>query len=200
MMSDLLDEAFGLVPWSILAPNWVYKADKVKVEAITPPDTTLEAAKRMLPGLLAERFGLAFHYEQRTTPVYLLVQGKGGAKVKPIESWGKALTIETPLNEGGRPVKVSIVVGDDRIEAAAFSMKSLAINPSFRADRPVIDATGLEGDYEFTVRWDWQPDRGGNDRESLDAVQRQLNLRLEKGEMPIEFLVIDRLEKVPTEN
>jgi uncharacterized protein (TIGR03435 family) len=75
---------------------------------------------------------------------------------------------------------------------------------------PVIDQTGLDGAYTFTLKW--TPERLPNATEDpkkpdldappsiFEALQEQLGLKLEKRKAPLEVLVVDRAERVPTEN
>jgi uncharacterized protein (TIGR03435 family) len=70
---------------------------------------------------------------------------------------------------------------------------------TFRADRPVIDQTGIEGYYRIELKWDYEGQASEN-QAFIDAVQRTLRLRLVKRELPNQILVIDSIRRVPTEN
>jgi uncharacterized protein (TIGR03435 family) len=86
-------------------------------------------------------------------------------------------------------------------------------------DRPILDKTGLTGKYDFTVRW-FSPDAptplqrlsemSAEERQAeirrrlvnpaqLAAIQKQLGLKLEPGKGPVEYIVIDHVER-PSEN
>lgn len=76
-------------------------------------------------------------------------------------------------------------------------------------DRPVLDMTGLKGVFDFTL--DWTPDESPSAKAEgaidapkspslLTALQEQLGLKLQGRKAPIEILVVDHAEKVPTEN
>ena len=75
-------------------------------------------------------------------------------------------------------------------------------NAALQLDRPVIDQTGLKGNYDFTL--EWSPDNvplGDSAAPSLfTAVQEQLGLKLDARKAPVEIIVVDSAEKVPTEN
>jgi uncharacterized protein (TIGR03435 family) len=68
-------------------------------------------------------------------------------------------------------------------------------------DRPVIDKTGLKGDYDFAFIW---PVEAGTDGEATDnmitALQKQLGLKMEPAKMPVEMLIVVSALKVPVEN
>lgn len=88
-------------------------------------------------------------------------------------------------------------------------MKRLSELLALQMDRPVLDATGLKGVFNFTL--DWTPDESPSAKAEsaidapkspslLIALQEQLGLRLQARKAPIEILVVDHAEKVPTEN
>jgi uncharacterized protein (TIGR03435 family) len=140
----------------------------------------------MMRALLVERFGLKFHFEKRESPVYAMVVGKSGPKLK--ESTADQL---------------SVTVRSAQLTVAKATMDRLAIQLSSSMDRPVFDKTGLRGFYDFTL--DWTSDFGGpptadsNGVDIFTALQEQLGLKLEPQKAPIEMLVIDHAQR-PSEN
>jgi uncharacterized protein (TIGR03435 family) len=120
-------------------------------------------------------------------PVYNLVVGKGGARMKVAASDA----------EIARSMKMGELV------TQKMSMKTLADLLVYELQRPVIDGTGLKGDFAFTLQYTrglGEADAGTAERPSLfTAVQDQLGLKLESGKGPVEVLVIDHVEK-PSEN
>jgi uncharacterized protein (TIGR03435 family) len=68
---------------------------------------------------------------------------------------------------------------------------------SWGIDAPAVDATGLNGVYDFSM--DFGPDTVENGGSVMDAVEK-LGLKLEGQKRPYDLIVIDRLEKMPTEN
>ena len=79
-------------------------------------------------------------------------------------------------------------------------------------DRPVVDQTGLEGRYDFTLKWTpddeqfggrggrgAQPDKADAPPDMFTAIQDQLGLKLTSTKIPVDVLVIDRAAK-PSEN
>jgi uncharacterized protein (TIGR03435 family) len=63
---------------------------------------------------------------------------------------------------------------------------------------PVIDMTGLEGVYDFTLQW--QQDDTVPGASLFTALQEQLGLRLERRRMPVDVLVVERVERTPVGN
>ena len=136
---------------------------------------------RMLQALLAERFQLRLHRETRELRVYRMTIARGGHKLKP------------PSIQDG-----SFTFNPGRFIATGQSMTDLAdklTRPFSGLDTPVIDATGLEGAFDFTLTW--APDGMPS---IFDALQEQLGLKLEAGKSNVEVLVIDHAERVPVEN
>lgn len=82
-----------------------------------------------------------------------------------------------------------------------MTMDLLARTLSSQLNHPVVDLTGLKGSYEIRLHWvrDTAPLETTGPRMS-QAVQEQLGLRLEAKKGPVEFLVVDHIEKLPTEN
>jgi uncharacterized protein (TIGR03435 family) len=146
--------------------------------------------QKMMQALLAERFKLALHRETRQLPVYALVVAKGGPLVKP----GPA-----PESMGQNPFQMP---GRGRLNGTQVSAAMLANVLSGQLGRTVRDETGLAGVFDF--RLEWTPDTTSPDAGSrpsiFTALQEQLGLRLQARKGMEEVLVIDHIERAPTEN
>ena len=123
--------------------------------------------------------------------MYALVVGKSGLKIKEGE-FSHASTSNSP----------------GRLTAQKIPMARLADFLAGQLDSPVTDMTGTKGFFDFTLEWTPDP-RPGEDRTASDssagasiftALQEQLGLKLEARKGPVEMLVIDRVEKIPTGN
>jgi uncharacterized protein (TIGR03435 family) len=213
----ILMAAFQMKSWQIAGPSWLDE-DCFEIVARMPEGADSSQIPAMLQALLAERFKLAAHKEDRPRPVYALVVDKGGPKFK-----------EANLNfrRGGlRP-------GNTMFRAApevqgfrgAMTMATVAHFLSGRLDRPVQNFTGLKGTYDIDLAWMPDPsiDRPAPSAMSYAAVtsalgdaaadlpaapmatlftanRDSLGLRLEPRREPVEMLVIDHVERVPTGN
>jgi uncharacterized protein (TIGR03435 family) len=191
-LADMITVAYGVRYDQISNdPGWI-SSDRFDVEAKTPGDVppTAEQVRLMMQNLLGERFSLRLHHETRDLPVYALVVGKNGAKLK----------ISDPgAREGG---SVQGTVNGLHMETKKGSMERLARQLSSNAGRPVIDKTGLAGTYEYTLDWfpaTRIPAPESNVPSLFIAVQEQLGLRLESTAAPQEVLVIDSVQR-PSEN
>ena len=84
-LRDLIRQAYDVKDYQVVAPDWMNSA-RFDVQAKLPPDTTQRSDNAlMMQALLAERFGLKVHKESKEVPVYSLVVGKNGPKLKKAE-------------------------------------------------------------------------------------------------------------------
>jgi uncharacterized protein (TIGR03435 family) len=182
-------------------PEWL-ESDHYDIVAVTPGEVrpTRDEQMAMLRNLLADRFKLAFHREQKEFSIYELEVAKGGPKLKP--------STAAPDD----PAQLISTVYPQRIVLPArnATMGDLAsLMQRAMLDRPVVDKTGLTGRYDFDL--EWAPDEtqfGGEvpaasaDAPSaplFSAIQQQLGLKLEAARGPVEALVVDKAER-PSEN
>jgi uncharacterized protein (TIGR03435 family) len=146
--------------------------------------------RQMLQTLLADRFKLKVHREMKEMPVYALVVGKNGPKLK--ES-APDTDSTMHLSVSGRNYVVT------RPKATMEDVVG-GISNAF-LDRPVLDKTGLTGTYDFKMTYtpDTRVNRGGDpdpsDISIFTAVQEQLGLRLEPQKAEVEILVVDHVER-----
>jgi uncharacterized protein (TIGR03435 family) len=201
-LKTLIQAAYGLTPRAISGgPSWV-DSDRYEILAKTPGEVrpNLDEQMSMLRKLLAERFQLKFHREEKEFSIYALTLAKGGSKLK--ESTG----ISDALAEGPPPLVFVISPEEIRLPGRDASMAELAsVMQRAALDRPVVDQTGLRGRYDFDLSW--TPDAtqfGGlglagtaesTKPDLFTALQQQLGLRLEATKGPIETLVIDGARK-----
>jgi uncharacterized protein (TIGR03435 family) len=170
-------------------PAWA-DSDRFDINAKAAGPATSSQKMRMLATLLAERFQLKLHREPGTLRAYALVAAKGGPKFGP--------QLHPPKEGDPRPT------GAPGVLALRISMKQLAgivtvyVTGNFPAPGqpplseperlPVIDQTGLSGDYDISVDL----------RQSRDwfvVLEQQLGLKLEPRKVPIEMLIIDNAGK-----
>lgn len=189
-LSDCLRFAYGLVSNAQLSgPDWI-KSKEVRFDIVAqaPPDTSREQLLLMLQALLVERLKVALHHEQRDLPFLALVVGKNGSKLRA----GK---LDAGIAAGPQ------ILG--RIVSDRMSM-SLLVSLLSRFERQiVIDQTGFSG--LFGVNLQWTSDRIGatatDGKASIyTAVQEQLGLRLEARKGPLDVLVVDFAQRIPSDN
>jgi uncharacterized protein (TIGR03435 family) len=200
----LVTRAYNVTTRELAAPDWLSDA-RFDINAKVAPGTTREQLAQMWQHLLTDRFKLQAHREMRETPKYDLVVGKDGARLKPAaeESGEQPPRPRGPqkVDSDGFPelARPGMIGMDGHITLydPKMTLELLARTIAEQLRRPVSDNTGLKGQYEVRLRW---VDGQQNGPTLAMAVQDQLGLRLESKKGPVEFLVIDHVERIPTEN
>jgi uncharacterized protein (TIGR03435 family) len=203
-IKSLIMAAYGVQDDMIIGgPAWI-ESDHFDIVARTPADTPRDQIRLMMQPLLAERFKLAIHREEKQKPVYVLVVAKDGPRLAK-SSGGPAQCQWNPLGKGMI-----------QRECHNMSMRDLADSmPRWgmaRIDLPVVDMTGLEGAFDFKLEWA-VPGGGGDDAKADGAnttpdpigatvfdAMAQIGLRLEPRKRPVSVVVIDHIERLPTAN
>jgi uncharacterized protein (TIGR03435 family) len=164
------------------APGWL-NTDRYDILAkAATPNTSGQQERLMLQALLAERFKLQVHRGE--LPAYSLVVGKGGAKLQ-------RTTSDHSSASDGRGL-----ITDRGVTSAM-----LATQLSTQLERIVVDKTGLTEKYDLKLEWVPELDADSASGPSVfTAIQEQLGLKLESTKGDVEVLVIDHIERVPTEN
>jgi uncharacterized protein (TIGR03435 family) len=185
LVSD--DQLIGLPGWARSEPFAIQaKMDAETVVALEklPPKERWNQMQQMMQGLLAERFAMKVHHETRELPVYELTVAKGGSKMK-----------ESPAGAAG-----NAAFSSGKISAHAISMANLVMNLAGTVGRVVVDKTGLEGTYDFTLEWAPDGADASDQRPSLfTAFEEQLGLKLVPAKGPVDVIAIDHMER-PSEN
>ena len=183
-LKQLIERAYGVADYSLSGPAWLGD-DKFDIAARQPDGAPKGQMRTMLQSLLAERFGLAAHFEHKSLSGYALVAGK-----KPPVLHDKPAGAGTNTNTGRGTIKGTNV-----------SMADLAGLLSRQLDQPVQDQTGLPGVLDISLEWSPDPAQADDRASSLfTAVQEQLGLKLQAQKVTVDVLVVDHVERVPTEN
>ena len=181
------------------------------ITAKVPPNASPDDFNLMLQSLLTERIGLVAHHELRELPVYEVSIAKGGLKMKEAE----------PLRDGEKASAYSTKTADGgyRLVARMFRFFDVVKWWERFAQRPLVDHTGLSGNFDFIL--EFSPDEAQSQLSAAvgsappgmvpagaylpkmtfsAAIEKQLGLRLEPRKANVDILVVDRFNKVPTEN
>jgi uncharacterized protein (TIGR03435 family) len=187
-------------------PKWL-ETDTYDLSAKAPTaDLDTESLRAMLRSLLAERFGLRTHYEDRARPVYVLDAPKHPPKLT--ESDGSVRSnCKSSAGDYGQTVLTC-----QNMTMAQFAMKIGNFAASY-FDHPVIDRTGLTGAYDFTISWTskrrYLGDSPSGDSTTQDppggvtafqAVEKLLGNKIESQKQPRPVLIIDHIERKSSEN
>ena len=220
----LIRMAYDLKSYQWEPLDWMASA-RFDVSAKLPDGATKDQIPAMLQALLAERFKLVVHREMKEQSIVVMVAGKDGPHLKEAgPDAGKSdnpfpngrgdrlvLMTERTFDEGVRTV--SRLGNRTTFEAAKITMPELAVEVQPYVDDPVVDMTGLKGYFEVTLDVPSQTNRaiarfgaGKNgaasdpDGVSIFSSIKKLGLELQKRKGPIEHLVVDHVEPVPTDN
>ena len=154
---------------------------------------------QLVQQLLADRFKLAVHWEQKEFPVYALVAAaKNGPGLHPAKDPNK----DSRSSNNGSLTDEGVTMTD-----LAQQMTQIL---SREVGRIVIDKTSLQGKYDLTLTWSPDNHSANFTNASADnaaplgpsiftAVKEQLGLKMEATKAPVEVLVIDHIE-APSEN
>lgn len=202
------------------APEWLEGVrDLYDIEARTNPTATAEDIRQMARALLAERFKLALHTEQREVPAFVLVKrgdGKLGSGLKtpsvdctafraggprPNDPARKANADRLACNVVLLPIfdHTRLVPGTDmRISAGDVPVSRILTLLANQLKRPVIDGTGL-AEQRFDIELQFASDplqaTGDSGPAIRTAITEQLGLQVQDGRTTIEVLVIDHIER-----
>ena len=180
------------------APDWM-SSDKFDIDG--KPDTAGtpngEQLKEMVQKLLADRFALKFHKDEKEMSAYVLTVGKDGPKMK-----------QNTGNPNGLPGLFFGPIGTLHVMNATMQ-NFTNLMQSAVLDRPVVDRSGLQGRWDFTLKWTPDesqfsgmgvkiPPPSADDANSapplFTAIQEQLDLKLEAQRTQVPVLVIDHVD------
>lgn len=199
-------KAYNVKRYQIVGPAWL-DTEHYDIIAKPPAGAAKEQIPAMLQNLLEERFQMTVRRETRELPVYALTVGKNGPNLKKTDKPDDGISFST----GGH--------------LEARTLASLALMLSSFTDRPVLDMTGIQGNFDITLDVSMDdliglrrlmstagaqpsgdvasgsgPAPENAPQPSLFTAIQQLGLRLEPRKAPMEMIVIDKAEKIPTEN
>jgi uncharacterized protein (TIGR03435 family) len=150
----------------------------------------------MLRKLLEERFHLAAHRETRVLPVYALLVGKEGPR-----------HLEKSTDDGPETTQPSGIRRDGTqhwaLRNATMADFAFFVGKLAHLDVPAVDSTGIDGKFNFTFDLlARDPETSPLEYQSVvfPALSAQLGLTIDRRKAPTEVLVIDNVDKVPTEN
>ncbi len=193
----------------------------VMVDGQSGPPVDIDALIAMFKNLIVERFKLQTHVEERPMNAYTLKAVK--PKMKAADPHGRIRCAEGPGADqkdvrDAHPI-LGRLLNCQNMTMARFAEMLQGLAPGY-IHSPVLDATGLEGSWDFTLSFSTagQLQQGGGSGEAgspgapdaaadpngavslPDAVARQMGLKLEQTKRPVTVLVIDHIEAKPIEN
>jgi uncharacterized protein (TIGR03435 family) len=200
-MVDLIRTAYGIDAEKVVGgPNWL-ELDRYTVIAKAPAGASADNVKVMLRSLLADRFKLTVHEDTRPLTAFALTVAPGKHKMR--EASGSAPGGCQPIQQPPEPGTIPVQAAECRGMTMAAFAQLLPRAAGAYLPNPVMDQTGLQGLWDFEIRWTARPllaQAGADGISIFDAVEKQLGLKLELKEMPTASLVVDAVERRPTPN
>jgi uncharacterized protein (TIGR03435 family) len=185
----------------MVAPEWTV-LERFSIEAKIPDGATRDDLPEMFRSMLSKRFHMVYHKEVRNTSVLLLTLSKGGIKAEKAEPAQISSHRGHPIGRLGMHIELTATSAGlaEYLKEGTFS--------------PVVDRTGLDGPYLFS--FDLYPlGPEGEDGKPLEPFSGDfladlarhynealapLGLRLTPSKLPLENVIIDHLDRTPTEN
>lgn len=192
-LSSALKWAYQLQDDQISGPGWL-KLERYDIFAKMGTPVPEAELRRRLQSLLADRFKLKCHRETKVLSTFVLEVAKNGPRLE--KSVGDGESVITAV---GKPQP------GFTLDLLNTSISQLADRISSSMGAPVVDETGLSDRYDFTLDMSRYLQGGSLNPEDIpsilsQAVQEQLGLRLTPKKLPVEILVVDHVERVPTAN
>jgi uncharacterized protein (TIGR03435 family) len=190
-MGACIKWAWWVKDYQISGPSWL-NDERYDIVAKAAGPVGTDELRQMLRTLLAGRFQLQVHRETKELPVYTLVAARSGPKLHNAEPGG---------NTDMRGENGSFVFRGTSMPQFADDLSTLS-----QVDRPVLDRTGIPGTFDFSLKFGDSNDEMksvlvvGGGPSLFTIIQEQLGLKLEARKGPVEILVIDHVERIPTEN
>jgi uncharacterized protein (TIGR03435 family) len=225
-LATLIVRAFNLQPYQFPGRTSLTE-NTYDIVATIPAGATAEEFSGMLQGLLRDRFGLTWHFQEKMMNGYHLVIGKNGTKLTKSTGAGLPPAAGSHGQAESHGHSGVVVFGTSAsFRAANQSTADLARVLSDQIGLPVDDATGLSDRFDISLRWsgtggapvdhsDGAFARGGHDGHDgggsggdqasaptlFDAIQQELGLKLvPAGQSPARLFIVDRVAQRPTEN
>ena len=190
----LLEEAFDVKEFLIEGgPKWIDN-DRFDVEAIppdssaarklNPPDSQLPMSReqrQMMQALLIDRFGLKYHFETRSSRVYLMVASGPKVNLTTTSKPDLAPRFTVTITSDG--------VGQGEMVATNASMPFIASRLSEIMGVPVVDRTGIDGAFDFDI----PPPEAANTERTDGAISglKVLGLKLKASKGEVQALIVD---------
>ena len=234
-LKDFIGSAYGVKPQQIIGPDWLGQ-ERFDLAATIPAGGSVAQVSAMLRALLADRFQMTVHRETKEFPVYALGVAKGGPKFElskapapSAETTGEkppAVNVTASGSQAGTAVDLgrgsSFAFGNNRLEVRKMTMLSFAEVLTRFVDRPVLDQTGLTGEYDVVLNIapeDYMalmvrsgvnagvslPPQAlrlldGANTDPLSGPLRDIGLTFESRKASLSVVVVDAISKTPTEN
>jgi uncharacterized protein (TIGR03435 family) len=194
----LLWTAYDVTTYQISGPAWL-DSEQYTIVAKVPEGATKEQVDLMWQNLLKDRFGVVVHHEPRVFQAEEMTLTKGGSKLKETGQGASDSLLDRYL-----PAPGWLAAGDRgetrRLLGRAQTPQQVASILAQVAGHPVIDKSGLTGKYDFNEEFYTNQTPAPGDGNGVYAIADALGLKLTKITVQLDVIVVDRAEKIPTDN
>jgi len=206
-LRDLIRIAYDVKIYQVEGPDWIDNT-RYNVEAKLPAGVPDTHVPEMVQTMLADRFGLVAHRETKDHAVLALMAAKGGAKLTKAANPVPDAVASGPRRGGG--LRVQVDEQGAHINATSVTMANLAEMVSRFSEKPIVDQSGIEGQYDFDLvlspealragRGGGLPEPTAEGAGTLYEAFGRYGLKLEPRKAPMTMVVVDHMEKTPKEN
>ena len=216
-MRFLISNALEVKGLQVIGPKWI-DTEFYDLTAKLPDPADRKLIPLMLKSALEERHQFSFHNEIRPASTYNLVSTDGGRKLEkssaaplPLDNNGIMISSEVAAAKRQGKIFRGVEFGGAKFTGGAITLSTLADSLSMLLGRPVIDATGIVGEYDFALSVD--PREFGDPlrmlyatsstvsaSESVFSSLKKYGLKLEASRGIIKMVVVDGLTKLPAPN
>ena len=206
-MVDLISNAYGVEPEKVVGGPFWLETDRFDILAKAPTSVTAANTKLMLRSLLADRFKLVIHSQETPMKVWAMIAvnaGKPGPQLKEAKGGG-------PTNCNGQPngpnttltcvnVSMAFLTEFVRRQIDPLSGALLLLQPG---SITIVDLTEFQGNWDLQLTWTNPAGMAAAGKDAIalrDAFEKQLGIKLEQQMRPIATLVVDSVNRKPTDN
>jgi uncharacterized protein (TIGR03435 family) len=226
-MRDFITRAYRVRAFQVEGPEWI-ASERYDISAKIPAGATTAQVPEMLQALLEDRFGLKAHRSQKQFTVYKLERNAKPFTMKEVEPRDSGSGAVGVAPRAGNGLSLNTARGglftfaDGRMEGKGVSMDVLSNQLSGMMGQPTVNTTGLTAFYDFQLDVNEEDfsvmmartaitrgvayppelmvELNAATTPSFISALDKMGLKLEKGQSPLETVVIDNLKKIPTEN
>jgi uncharacterized protein (TIGR03435 family) len=201
-LGSAIQWAYGVNDYQVSGPAWL-KDSRYDISAKTAQPASYKQQREMMKALLADRFKLTLHYQEKEMTVYALTVTKSGLKMTPGDPDGKSALQGNGFTLTAKDTPISEIV--ENLSRAGRGFPGMDVPP-------VVDMTGLTGRYNFTIdastfmqEFAAEAQKATPDPSVLiagvqDVLEKQLGLHSELRKAKIDILIVDHAEQSPTGN
>jgi uncharacterized protein (TIGR03435 family) len=210
-LRDAIRGAYMVRDFLIVGPDWMSTV-RFQVDAKLPAGATSDQIPLMFQSLLEDRFGLTWRREPKEMQVYSLQVGKDGPKLK--EAMKAEGNQPQAMGTDGKPRSLVGFGGNASqvtVTAPSASLLTLVGVTSRFTAKPLVDDTGIQGEYNFTLTFAPEvttslgiappnPTVPTDPAPTLSEALKQYGLRVETKKATVDMFVVTHAEKTATDN